>query len=340
MSSYYRNTVAGFLSDTADRVFSALVRGDSISGFRTVSSDQTFAWGEQIRILRDVCAQVAAISSRFGSAGILFEFRIPRRNKRIDTVILVNRTLLVLEFKVGGKEYLAADIEQVEDYALDLYHYHAESRNANIIPMLCATGANSCCTASRLTSGQVASTILLGARHLADCVGAVACVDASEYGTDWIRTWDDSSYQPIPTIIDSAVSLFSDHGVDDIRHSLAGEEGVARTSRRLLQIARDSKRQKRKSLVLVSGVPGAGKTLTGLQMAHHPDMKDLAGIPGVFVSGNGPLVKVIAEALARDHNSRTGTNLTTARGKAETFIQNVHTFIAENQKTNRAPADM
>src|SRR5699024_11537373 len=54
------------------------------------------------------------------------------------------------------------------------------------------------------------------------------------------------------------------------------------------QLREHQKRNQTQHLILVSGVPGAGKTFVGLNLAHTMDN-------AVYLSGNGPLVDVLQD---------------------------------------------
>ena len=265
------------------------------------------------------------------NAWILFEYTIPRLGKRIDVVVLLRERVFVIEFKAGETEFLHQDVDQVMDYALDLKNFHQGSLDRLIVPILVATESNhhsSICQLSHYDDG-VYEPLMTDAVHL----GAVINMVLSEAVQSKIHAvsmedWARSRYFPTPTIIEAARSLYMNHSVEDItRHEAEGEQ-LERTTRYVQQVIQETKAKRGKSICFVTGVPGAGKTLVGLNVAVQQESnEDLA----VYLSGNGPLVAVLTEALTRDKQAQekaNGNKITKKEAEREVkrFIQIIHKY--------------
>ena len=315
---YYQNSIAGLLADSEDTILGALARSNTFD----LVDLQRNAWLYEIRHLKDML--------RTESVGqIVFEYSIPRLGKRIDVVLLLHGIVFVLEFKVGAKEYLRQDLEQVWDYALDLKNFHEASRNLTIVPILVATDADSASIKKEVShyDDQVFEPISANAEALPGIIAQFIADYARD--TDLSR-WVFSRYMPTPTIIQAASSLYLNHSVADITKTEASGENLQKTSEFVMNVIEHSRTNREKSICFVTGVPGAGKTLVGLNIAVRQfEKKDLA----VYLSGNQPLVAVLSEALARDkkrqeeeRNPGTRYNLTDARRNVKSFIQIVHHY--------------
>jgi DUF2075 family protein len=278
-----------------------------------------------------------------GLVGFLFfEFTIPRMGRRIDAVVLTGRIVFVVEFKVGGTVFERAAIDQVWDYALDLKNFHEGSHSAPIIPILVATGASTSPPVElRAGEDRVYSPIRIHApvfRTMLDL--ALQTVKGEPLDEE---LWHRAPYHPTPTIIEAARALYAQHSVEAIARFDAGAQNLRVTSRRVEELVDDARSRKRKLICFVTGVPGAGKTLVGLNVA--TQRRDL-GQPthAVFLSGNGPLVAVLREALTRDEVARQKSHgIRVRKGHvAETvkaFIQNVHHFRDDLLTDSGAPAE-
>ena len=301
----YADSFAGFLDADPKTVLGTLhdnYHGDSL----TTTTD---AWRGEIALL-----QKALLAWRNEDARIVFEYGIPRLGKRIDVVLLLRGAVFCLEFKVGQKDVLQADVEQVMDYALDLKNFHLRSRNRVIVPVLVPTGHASSSTEFRpsVYDDGVCNPLVSGAegfgRLLAGALESIAGKRAAEDGADnWPDGWIISPYSPTPTIVEAARALYENHSVEEITRHEADRVSTDRTIRRVMEIVAESERNRTKSICFVTGVPGAGKTLVGLEVAMKLTYADGAGgqrnkeSAAVYLSGNGPLVAVLKEALARDN---------------------------------------
>ncbi len=302
---------------------------------RQVEQAQILAWRQQIEILRVALTDLPR--------GHLFlEFEIPRVGRRADAVLLLGALVIVIEFKVGATQYDAASIDQVFDYALDLKNFHRASHDAAIIPVLVATAAPAerlvnvsyeKCVSRPLRSNREGFASLL--RHI-DVSG---CTAGSELSA---LQWACSPYSPTPTIVEAARALYQGHQVENLSRSDAGATNLSRTCCRIGLIIDEAKRVPHKAICFVTGVPWSGKTLAGLNVATER-MRSNEEEHAVFLSGNGPLVAVLQEALAQDELARRIDSIkvkkSEAERKAKAFIQNVHYFRGESLKTTWPPAE-
>lgn len=314
---YYQNSIAEFLADSEDAIFGALARNHTFD----LVDLQRNAWLYEIKLLKNVLA---------GSSGqIVFEYSIPRLGKRIDVVLLLSGIVFTLEFKVGTDEYLRQDLEQVWDYALDLKNFHEASRNLPIVPILIATDAADISVSMETSQydDHVFEPVLSNASSLSKIIAHFTAKCAQNID---LSRWVFSRYMPTPTIIQAASSLYLNHSVADITKTEASGENLQRTSEFVMNVIDHSRTNHEKSICFVTGVPGAGKTLVGLNIAVRQFVKkDLA----VYLSGNQPLVSVLSEALARDkkrqeeeRNPDKRYTITTARRDVKSFIQIVHHY--------------
>lgn len=327
----YSDSIQNFLSADENSIVGELVRNNEFATEPT----QRDAWIGQIQFLKE--------SLRERDGFIYFEYAIPRMGKRIDTVIVDQHVIFVIEFKVGQTEFLGADIDQVWDYALDLKNFHETSHSSIIAPILIATNANNVLQPDFLAPGvddlfAPIKTNLSGFvdvyRKVLDGAGGSA-IDHSK--------WVTGRYSPTPTIIEAATALYRQHSVDEISRKDASAKNLKITSAAVSKIIKDSRDRGEKAICFVTGVPGAGKTLVGLDIATKY-LDASGGNQSVFLSGNGPLVAILTEALARDavaRAKRNGKKLKKgeARSRVKAFIQNVHHYRDEYLKDDRAPVD-
>ena len=286
---------------------------------------QKFAWEREIAILKGVLSGY--------SGKIYFEFDIPRMGKRIDVVLIIKSVIFVLEFKVGESDFNTAAIDQVWDYALDLKNFHKPSHSASIAPVLIATQAPAQGSLIQTTihDDNVLNPILTNASELKSVIENV--LDFCDGDDIDQEEWETGTYQPTPTIVEAAQALYAGHSVEDISRRDSSAVNLTETSSQIEKIIVDSRQNGQKSICFVTGVPGAGKTLVGLNIATHNIDKE-NDLYGVFLSGNGPLVAVLREALARNRvetEAKEGKRIKKAEAKREVglFIQNVHNFRDE-----------
>ena len=303
---------------------------------------QKYAWIDEIRLLKNTLLSYAD-----EEGWVVFEYTIPRLGKRIDVVVLLRERVFILEFKAGEVAFNRQDVDQVMDYALDLKNFHQGSANRMIVPILVATESSSYSTTVRAShyDDGVYEPLMTNAEGLPKVFEMVLrhelSMDSEAVAlVDWVR----SRYAPTPTIIEAASALYSRHSVEEItRHEAEGEQ-LDRTTDYVLKVIHETKARRGKSICFVTGVPGAGKTLVGLNVAikqsehatgENPDL-------AVYLSGNGPLVQVLTEALARDkkrQKTEEGVkyNITEARREVSQFIQIIHRYRDNMLQKLRTP---
>lgn len=285
------------------------------------------------------CAQIDVLKAQIGgftNGHLHFEFIIPRMGKRADCVVLLDGVVFVLEFKVNSSTFDRYAIEQAHDYALDLKNFHLGSYEAAIVPILVATESHATAAEVAFAADQVAATLMTGASGIHAAIQET--LDAASGSNLDAEQWATSGYQPTPTIIEAAQALYQSHDVQEIARSDAGAKNLQATDARITGIIESSKANGRKSICFITGVPGSGKTLAGLNVAAKRAAEHLDE-NAVFLSGNGPLVDVLREALARDQEARERIKKSEAERKVRTFIQNIHHFRDEYLRDQNAPAE-
>jgi len=330
--SYYSATIRDFLSDSEDHILGSLVRRHSFS----TDELQRNSWISQIRLFRQHLVADLAVAGH-----IFFEFAIPRMGKRVDTIIVFSGIVFVIEFKVGETAYPRHAVDQVEDYGLDLKNFHSGSHDKAVVPILAATHASHRENKLVRNDDGLYEPIFANAENLISTINGVAA-EVNEPSFD-ANEWANSIYKPTPTIIEAAQALYRGHSVDEITRSDAGKENLGRTAKVIDAVIQESKNNDEKSICFITGVPGSGKTLAGLNIANERHNFD-EGEHAVFLSGNGPLVNVLREALARNKVAQMkeqGVTLRKGAAKTETeaFIQNIHHFRDDNIETSRAPIE-
>lgn len=327
--SFYSNSISKFLQSTPDQILGTLAKANEFS----LEIPQRESWLQEIKILNEVL---------YGYEGkIFFEYSIPRMGRRIDVVLIISNVIFILEFKVGEKEFLLSAVDQVLDYALDLKNFHETSHQHLIAPILIATEAKNVLPVISPTphNDNILFPIKTNKWLLAQVVDEVLeFADGEAINSE---TWESGRYAPTPTIIEAAMALYNGHNVAEISRSDAEATNLTETSSVLRDIIFRSKEKKEKAICFVTGVPGAGKTLVGLNIAtKHLDKNN--DLTSVFLSGNGPLVAILREALARDKYNREkelGRKVRKGEimGEVKLFIQNVHNFRDESLKDERPP---
>lgn len=330
--AYYVADIQDFLRSDSEKILGALTQRSEFA----VDLSQRYAWETQIGLLK------TALQPYAGQGRLYFEYAVPRLGKRIDVVAVIRSTVFVLEFKVGAKDFERHARDQVWDYALDLKNFHETSHDKTLVPVLVATNA-------------AASPLQLEKSAIDDGVfrpvfaTAATLTSAIEQALAWspstpirVAEWEAGRYKPTPTIIEAAMALYAGHGVAEISRSDAGARNLGATSAAVEQVIADCRIHRKKAVCFVTGVPGAGKTLVGLNIAtRHATAGDLHS---VFLSGNGPLVKVMQEALARDqvrreHAAGRKVRKGQVSSRVKAFVQNVHHFRDEYLRDSGAPSD-
>lgn len=322
----YNKTFTDFMNDSNASVFDAL--SDNYHG--DVNTNQRDAWKGEITLMKDVLSR---LDDKDGK--IIFEYDIPRLGKRIDVVLLYKGIVFCVEFKVGEASILEADVDQVLDYALDLKNFHRFSHDRVIAPILVATNYKRSSTDIQMSAydDMVLNPLVTGNNGLLGLINAVITKYPNESPVN--PNWIISPYAPTPTIIEAARSLYENHSVENITRHEADDVSTDRTIAYILEVIKYSNEHKKKSICFVTGVPGAGKTLVGLDVAikqtYQGNDEPVKDEGAVYLSGNGPLVAVLTEALAQDNVKRCrerkeSKKITDARREVSKSIQMIHRY--------------
>ena len=260
---------------------------------------QKGAWDTEIEILKDSFSS-GTCPDCIKDGYIAFEYTIPRLGKRPDVVLLINGIVFVLEFKVGEPSASKSQKNQAIGYAEGLKYFHSMSWNMVIAPILVATESKPSKAGLKLNDNQIFGLIVCNKDNIVDRIDGVInyCKENCNinYNEGWEQAWINGQYDPNPSIIESTLKHYNSHGVKDIRHSEADSETISETADFVVKKIDETRRNNEKAIFFVTGVPGAGKTLVGLEIVAktHKDYKS------VFLSGNGPLVDVLSTALTKD----------------------------------------
>ena len=322
----YNSSIKEFLNKNDNYIFGILC--DNYHGEALTTTRE--AWKEEIVILKQQLLSFVNDDVR-----ILFEYDIPRLGKRIDVVLLIKGIIFCLEFKVGESKIFESDLDQVFDYALDLKNFHKYSENKIIVPLLIATNYKSLFKDIKMSiyDDKVVNPLVTGELGISDLILKVLEKFPNEEKID--DNWHLSPYAPTPTIIEAAKALYENHSVENITRHEADKVSTDRTIAYILDVIKISKLKQQKSICFVTGVPGAGKTLVGLDVAikqtyqgKNDPVKDEGA---VYLSGNGPLVAVLTEALAKDNYKKClekgeKKKLTDSRREVSKSIQMIHRY--------------
>ncbi len=327
--AYYDSAISEFINEDSDSIYG------KISGnynHQQLNLLQANAWKKQIDILKRSLTKF--------DGNIYFEFSIPRMGKRVDNILIIKDFIFVLEFKVGDNEYKKHAIEQCLDYCLDLQNFHEGSHHEKIVPILISTQAPITENIFEVND-NLFEPLLCNEQTIEKLISETLNYSKSESLDS--KKWEQSIYKPTPTIIEASQALYRGHSVTEISRSDAGSINLTKTTECINRIIERSKVLPSKSICFLTGVPGAGKTLAGLNIANerrkaHEDEN------AVFLSGNGPLVYVLREALVRDevmHAKEKNEKMTKKQSaiKANAFIQNIHNFRDDNLISSVAPSE-
>lgn len=323
--SYYSNDIQSFLNQDNYSIFGEITTNDQFSA----EDLQKNTWNREIEILKRELSQLL-------DGHIIFEYTIPRIGNRIDNIVIYKGIIFLLEFKVGEKKYPSYAIEQVTDYAFDLSCFHKESHNRLLVPILISTKAHSVKQEIRISKDNVLETICCNEYEISKYITEVYLkfIQDEIIPDDWIN----SLYMPTPTIIEAAQALYLGHNVEDISRNDASAKNLNQTTKAINKIIDYSKAHNRKSICFITGVPGAEKTLPGLNIAVERQ-KIAEDEHAVFLSGNGPLVDVLQEALARDDAKRNYISRKEASRKVKEFIQIIHHFRDDAISVDTPPVE-
>ena len=322
----YNSSIKEFLIKGDNLIFGELC--DKYHGEALTTTRE--AWKAEVSIMKSHLLKLNNIDGK-----ILFEYDIPRLGKRIDVVLLINGIIFCLEFKVGETKVLESDLDQVLDYALDLKNFHKYSENKIIVPILIATNYKSSSKdiIMSIYDDKVVNPLVTGESGISYLILKVLEMFPNEEKVD--DNWHISPYAPTPTIIEAAKALYENHSVENITRHEADKVSTDRTIAYILEVIKISKLKQQKSICFVTGVPGAGKTLVGLDVAikqtYQGNPEPVKDEGAVYLSGNGPLVAVLNEALAQDNYKKSiereeKKKLTDSRREVAKSIQMIHRY--------------
>lgn len=331
--SYYSSTIHEFLEKPQEEILGMLALQNEFQ----LDLTQRDAWARQIEILK--------LELKGFDGHIHFEYSIPRMGRRIDVLLVIQHVVFILEFKVGETNFHPYAIDQVWDYALDLKNFHATSHGVWIAPVLIATDAQLPLLTITTShhNDRVLNPVCGNASQIREIIFNTLKEISSEKPSINHDDWQKGTYAPTPTIIEAALALYNQHSVEEITRADAEATNLSHTSKAVIDIIEQSKANHQKAICFVTGVPGAGKTLVGLDIATK-QLDSKKGETAVFLSGNGPLVSILREALTRDKVKREKSEGRKIRKgdvakNVKTFIQNVHHFRDEYLRDKGAPVD-
>jgi hypothetical protein len=332
LNYYYSNKISEFIQKSPETIIGEI----SINGRLGHINTELYAWEFQIKLLKEV------LQNHEGH--LFFEFSIPRMGKRVDCLLIIKNIVFVIEFKVGEKEFLNHNIEQVWDYALDLKNFHKPSHSLLLVPILVATHARvkKIEIIKSSHNDNLINPLKTNAESLKNTINDILLF-FEEGDNINVNDYIIGSYSPTPTIIEAAIKLYNNHNVEEITRNDAEAINLSITTNYISETIEYAKNNSKKIICFVTGVPGAGKTLVGLKVAtEHLDKEK--GNTSVFLSGNKPLVDILQEALTRDRviqEKLIGNKITKkeARESVKAFIQIIHHYRDEYLRDPKSPYD-
>jgi hypothetical protein len=341
MPAFYRATIGEFICKSESELIGLLSTAYALGGFEKQRASQTLAWANDIIRLQSVLGSIVHTASGSNQWSLLLEFPIPRKGKRIDVVILAGDNILILELKSSSPG--VESIRQAEEYALLLHYFHHPSNRRKITAYVVspAGGMSPEPTQQFLPMLEAPAYWIAPVERISwDQLPDRLLRLASQASSDPINptVWDEGEYRPVPNIIEAALSLQAGLDIREIAHSRAARHDVDKLTRFVTELIEESRANSRFTICFVTGVPGSGKTLVGLNLSFgtRPGQE-----PIHFMSGTGPLVQVLQAVLAEDHRKRTKVRANEARIHAKTLIENVHVFAKHyaDEDTERAPSN-
>lgn len=322
----YNSSFTDFLNTDDNTIFGVLC--DRYHGEALTTTRE--AWKSEISIMKDILVRFANKDGQ-----IIFEYDIPRLGKRVDVVLLFEGIVFCVEFKVGEPRILESDIDQVLDYALDLKNFHKFSEDRIIALILVATNYRNSSTNIQMSvyDDRVVNPLVSGKAGVSHLISEVLRCFPNETSVN--PNWIISPYAPTPTIIEAAKTLYENHSVENITRHEADKVSTDKTIEYILDVIQRSKLNQEKSICFVTGVPGAGKTLVGLDVAikqtYQGQNEPVKNEGAVYLSGNGPLVAVLTEALAQDNHKKCKAKgekkkMTDSRREVAKSIQMIHRY--------------
>ncbi len=330
--SYFAANIPDFMSRSTEDILGCLaIRvGSEHSGNET---QQIRAWRIQIDLLKDALGKADS-----AGWGILLELPLLRLGRRIDTVILIGDLVACVEFKIGATTFSGSDKDQASDYALCLRDFHAASHGKRIVPVLCSDNARVTSSARNVEFiDDVSQCILTNGEGLAGIFRSIAELTTGDQ-IDW-KTYDAATYSPTPDIVTAARRLYSGHSVKEIGRADASAEALERTGNRLKEIANEACRDRKKVVCFVTGEPGSGKTLLGLDLVFSGTAGRVADEPAALLSGNRPLVFVLQAAIAEDARQREGIKAPEAQRRAQQALQTLLGYLKDHTDADTYPPE-
>ena len=321
--AYYCNSIPGFIQDTSHSIIGHL----AMRAFDN-NDKQIDAWNNQICELQDKLEECAM------EGDIIFEYDIVRLGKRIDVILLIKHMVFSLEFKNGKNIYTAQDAQQAEDYAIDIKNFHKESEDLYVCPILIATDAPKYKKEQSIESYPDKQIFLQ--RENMDTLADKLRQIIDKYGDDEeidFDKWFNSPYHPTPTIIAAAVEAYTSHDISEIAHSEAGQDDIDKCEQKIEEIVEYARKNRKKCVCFVTGVPGAGKTLVGLDVVAKNLKKETDNL-SVYLSGNGPLVEVLREALKKSVKDKK-QNKKETEAAINALIQSSFAFKRDNARLDK-----
>lgn len=325
--AYYCNSIPGFIKDKSESIIGQLVRHSF-----EINKDQSDAWERQ----------VTELQNRLEACGmegdIIFEYDIVRLGKRIDVILLIRHMVFSLEFKNGKEIFTAQDAQQAEDYAVDIKNFHKESEDLYVCPILIATDAAPYAKPQSIDC-YPDKQVHLQRENIETLIPKVTEI-SDLYGDDGeinFEKWFNSPYFPTPTIVAAAIEAYSTHNLSEIAHSEAGQENITICEEKIDSVVSYAQKNHKKCVCLVTGVPGAGKTLVGLDVVAKNMDKGQENL-SIYLSGNGPLVEVLREALVRSVKKKGQYNRQTQTA-INALIQSSYAFKRDNSSHKRPTAE-
>ncbi len=336
MASFYRAIVTEFLTDTEEHVLARLNVNYANRGFTSQYSDQTLTWERDISSLRRSLQKCVDEFAPAGLWGLLLEFSIPRKELRIDAVLLIGDVIVVLEAKTTDTASQAT--RQLQEYALLLHYFHKGSTERRIVPLIVTSeeseldldAFNQREMFPQLSAYWISKVLRTSWKDLTKFLLLIARTSTEQVLPE---TWDNSAYFPVPSIMDAAVALKSGLSIREIAHSEASEHEISSVRDAIQGYVEMARAMNHHAICFLTGVPGSGKTLVGLSLAHS-DANRTEAVH--FMSGNGPLVQVLQHLFTRE-SMRRGAMAEQARTEAKTLIENVHVFAKYYTEDNPAP---
>ncbi|MGI4976954.1 MAG: DNA/RNA helicase domain-containing protein [Janthinobacterium lividum] len=327
MPAYWSSSAAELIEAEPGAVVARLAHAQALA-FRVNEAAQLRAWAETVALLR------GALSGSAGAWRVLLEFPLLRLGRRADAVLVGAGVVVVLEMKVGAAQFGRADREQAEDFALDLQDFHAGGRGRAIVPVLVATEAAAPSgVRPLLLPGAVSAVLEANAATLAGLLAGLAAVPEGAGAVD-AGAWEHAPYRPVPTIIEAARMLYGRHDVAAIAEARADVGSLRATTDAVRREVAAARAAGRPRVLFVTGIPGAGKTLCGLNACFGAEVETRA----TFLTGNPSLVHVLREALARDAIAQ-GGDARAARQRMEGVIQALPRFRDHYVGSGDVPAE-